>query len=400
MGTSLNLSGTKERFSLRNLDWHVYHYNFLRRFTHEEDEFDACRGILKRMKAVSKVDFHWGLVGASFPQALLWKDDCLLGYRKDLRRLGKTTLVTADATSYHVPLPSWSWLGWYTHLGVPNNTEGYVKNPRRGFNTRIATWAAMWLQVDVNGCTTPISGQPLTKCFQSGWPSDGVPLWAGEALQPDFMGLSCNFRDSGRIAARTSHAKLRIRPTVFDIQSRRVGLPPRDRMTYQLLDNSKSHKVIGSLVAYDIVCPVEEFNEMSLRREQTEGRLRDFIVISREVEPVKIPKRKWWESGGQGGIDWDLVWRNLHVGEYSGDTDEFGGEGESMTSEEMEKLLGLESSSSDEENNGKAWLNLMMIQFDESQPGIAFRLGIFTIEEELWNVLNVTSQEWKTIVLQ
>jgi hypothetical protein len=199
MGSTLNLSTTKERFSVHNLDWHIYHYNFFRRFTYEEDAFDVFRGILNRMTAVSKVDFHWGLVGASFHQALLWRDECLLGYRKDLRRQGKTTLVSADGVSYGVPLPSWSWLGWYARLGVPSNTVGHVRNTV-DINTRTTKLVAKWLRADINGYTASIKCHTPSALLQYGV-LDGGPEWAGKALKPDFSSPDNDFRDSGHITA-------------------------------------------------------------------------------------------------------------------------------------------------------------------------------------------------------
>jgi hypothetical protein len=161
-------------------------------------------------------------------------------------------------------------------------------------------------------------------------------------------------------------------------------------MTYEILDDSKGFKVIGSLVAHDIVCRVEEFDETKLQREQDEGRLRDFIVISQEVE--QIPGTDY---GDFLGIDFlRFMGDRLRSDEEDSIYNSDGSDDSDTASERIRKWV-LEFTG--EGSSTKAWLNLMMIQFDGSQPGMASRLGILSISEEVWEGVQT---EWKTIVLQ
>jgi len=161
-------------------------------------------------------------------------------------------------------------------------------------------------------------------------------------------------------------------------------------LQHGVLDDSKGFKVIGSLVAHDIVCRVEEFDETELQREQEGGRLRDFIVISREIEQIPGTDYK-----GLSSIDFSRLGGGgprSNEEESSYDSDD--SDDSSNTSGTMQRIM---EEIGEKKSSTKAWLNLMMIQFDESQPGMASRLGVFSISEEVWEGVQA---EWTTVVLQ
>ncbi|KAK1776415.1 heterokaryon incompatibility protein-domain-containing protein [Copromyces sp. CBS 386.78] len=74
---------------------------------YQGDAHDAFSAVVEQVRRMTGENFLWGMPSGRFELCLCWEP-----YRRGLKR--RTELSTLEMTSFkrHVPLPSWSWLGW------------------------------------------------------------------------------------------------------------------------------------------------------------------------------------------------------------------------------------------------------------------------------------------------
>ena len=340
---SLGISFVRSRFHIDSLNFHTAYYNESRDFKYDGDALDAFRGILKRMEHVSGTMFHWALPRRNFHNSLLWGNRPMHGWRKNRPRKGLCMLVSRKGEIYTTQLPSWSWIGWYTQLnGAVYDFESAQKSIDDSASY-VTDWAAEWFCID--------TAEMLSKLEQSPWhdlqryrmlETFRRPIWVGDSQESNNMVTTGAGKDMGRITAWTSYARCCIRPRLFDDITRREGREPRDGFQYDVL--SSGGRIIGRLYHVDLVSPAEEYDEVRIAEERDNGRLRDFIVISRQ---------KGWSPYAQ-------------VEDYG-----------------RAVLLPV--------------LNLMMIRWAPDKSEEALRLGVFQMPEMFW--INC-SPEWRRITLR
>jgi hypothetical protein len=108
----------ESRFSIKNLGSYISQYSS-RHLTFQEDALSAISGIISRMSFLESVEFHWGLPRLYFGGALCW-------HGTSSRRKGTCAILTKSKSIRHVPFPSWSWLGWLGHVSLE---QTYVDPP-------------------------------------------------------------------------------------------------------------------------------------------------------------------------------------------------------------------------------------------------------------------------------
>ena len=328
-GISLGFCTPVPRFDLHTLGYHIFHYNVQRDFTNEGDAFDAFRGILNRIQRVTGIEFYWGLPCEHFHHALLWREDYLCGWREDLRRLSRCRIFNANGTSHSTRIPSWSWLGWYTHWYLYLYPGDKPKDLGGFFEPRNTDWAAKWFRIDLDGRVSEIATH--SQDLHHSWLSSH-PYWAGAPIASDVSPADVR-RDYGRIVAHTSFNRLRIRTQLLDIYSRKEGTVPRDGKYFDLL--GKNFKTIGELYANDLICTAKKWDKEEALELEANGAVHDFIVISRERHAP------------------------VHGFGYK--------------------------------------LNLMLIEWNSKDPGVASRRSLFQINEKLWTGSN---PQWRKVILE
>ncbi|RYC59416.1 hypothetical protein CHU98_g6789 [Xylaria longipes] len=204
-------------FSYGELRSMIAAYN-KRRLSVQGDILNAFAGVLRRVSLNSGHEFYWGhSVSCMFDLSLAWvnivsvydvdmSDDKVPARRRD------THLMRAvDGTTYEVPFPSWSWLGWM-HL------EGVTRVIPKQVN--IAPELNI-MKLDIYGKATPLntSGdklEDLHKVNMYDIDSSTSAGWKRETTIPPHMlhdggEKRDEFRDSGRLLFWTSHAELETR---------------------------------------------------------------------------------------------------------------------------------------------------------------------------------------------
>ncbi|KAI0205627.1 HET-domain-containing protein [Astrocystis sublimbata] len=181
------------------------------------DVLNAFTGVLRRVSVNSGHDFYWGhSVSCMFDLSLAWLnivwcyDADLFEHKVPIRRRGIHRLYAGDGSSYDVPFPSWSWLGWM-HL------EGITRVIPKQVNI---TPELNLMKLDIHGKAAPLRSSTseeleslhpvnmydITPSTSASWKQD-------TAIPPHLLhpGDGHEFRDSGRLLFWTSHAELETR---------------------------------------------------------------------------------------------------------------------------------------------------------------------------------------------
>ncbi|KAI0154422.1 HET-domain-containing protein [Xylariaceae sp. FL1272] len=231
----------------------------------EEDILSAFEGVLNRVRLTSGHEFYWGhSVSTMFELSLVWLN-IVWCYDRDIpntpvpeRRRGGHGAVRADDTSYNVPFPSWSWLGW-------RNLNGITRVVPKQVN--VMPELNIW-KLDVNGKAVPVRAmnakelEPQHPVRWNGVDENTSKGWKEETAIPDHMiHKGGDFEDSGRLVFWTSCADL----------------------------ETKDGKILGR------DGEIGELLPMWPHRDKPEG-IRTFIVMSRKIndyygDPVRVEKR-------------------------------------------------------------------------------------------------------------
>jgi hypothetical protein len=180
------------------------------------DILNAFTGVLNRVALNTGHDFYWGhSVSCMFDLSLAWVDNVwnpnvlpptlkVATRRRDTHRA-----YVADGSSYEVPFPSWSWLGWMHLEGITRVIPKQVDIlPELNI-----------MKLDVHGKAAPLnaSGTVLEALHRVNMCSIDASTSAGwkqdTTIPPHLLyaGDEGEFRDSGRLLFWTSHAELETR---------------------------------------------------------------------------------------------------------------------------------------------------------------------------------------------
>ncbi|KAI1269731.1 HET-domain-containing protein [Xylariaceae sp. FL1019] len=235
-----------------------------RQLGEEEDILSAFEGVLNRVRLTSGHEFYWGhSVSAMFELSLVWLN-IVWCYDRDIpitpvpeRRKGCHSVVRADGTSYKVPFPSWSWLGW-------RNLNGITRVVPKQFNV----WPELTIwKLDVNGKATPVRAidamllEPKHPVRWNGVDENTSMGWKeGTTIPEHMLHKGGDFEDSGRLVFWTSCADLETKDGKILWQNEEIG----------------------------------ELLPMWPHRDKPEG-IRTFIVMSRKIndyysDPVMVEK--------------------------------------------------------------------------------------------------------------
>ncbi|KAA8627872.1 hypothetical protein SMACR_08522 [Sordaria macrospora] len=99
-----------------------------RNLKYQGDAHDAFSAVVEQVRRTTGENFLWGMPSGRFELCLCWEP-----YRRGLTR--RTELTTLEMTSFkrHVPLPSWSWLGWSGAVIL----KVQALEPERDFNPKV-----------------------------------------------------------------------------------------------------------------------------------------------------------------------------------------------------------------------------------------------------------------------
>ncbi|KAI0865309.1 HET-domain-containing protein [Xylaria cubensis] len=226
----------------------------------QDDILNAFTGVLRRVSLNSGHEFHWGhSVSCMFDISLAWVnivwcyDADLSDDKVPIRRRGTHRVRAIDGSSYDVPFPSWSWLGWMHLQGV---TRVIPKQVNIAPELNI-------MKLDVYGKAAPLSTsnnklEDLNKVNMYGIDASTSAGWKQDTTIPPHMlrvDDEDEFRDSGHLIFWTSHSELET----------------KEGKIY----SSSSGEEIGELLPlspYQITKP--------------EGR-RSFIVVSRKLDDYR-----------------------------------------------------------------------------------------------------------------
>ncbi|KAI3320688.1 HET-domain-containing protein [Xylariaceae sp. AK1471] len=178
------------------------------------DILNAFTGVLNRVALNTGHEFYWGhSVSCMFDLSLAWvnivwyPDAELPSVKVATRRREKYRVYAADGSSYDVPFPSWSWLGWMYLEGITRVIPKQVNiSPELNI-----------MKLDVHGKAAPLntSGtelEALHKVNMCGIDAATSAGWKGDpAIPPHRLHAGGEFRDSGRLLFWTSHAELETR---------------------------------------------------------------------------------------------------------------------------------------------------------------------------------------------
>lgn len=213
--------GGSRNFDYAELRALVAAYN-TRRLGVQGDVLSAFAGVLGRVARALGHMFHWGhSVSCLFDVSLAWAN-IVWYYDADLqnheiaarRRASHRVLVAApDGSSYEVPFPSWSWLGWM-HL------EGLTGAVPRQVN--VAPELDI-MKLDLDGKAAPLLSPPSTgektkledrhKVIMNDIDASTSAGWKGNTNIPPHLlhDGGSYFKDSGRLMFWTSLAALETR---------------------------------------------------------------------------------------------------------------------------------------------------------------------------------------------
>ncbi|KAI0555811.1 HET-domain-containing protein [Xylaria curta] len=199
-------------FSYGELGSMVAAYN-KRHLSIQGDILNAFTGVLRRVSLNSGHEFHWGhSVSCMFDLSLAWVN-IVFYYDADLsdgkvptRRRGMHRVRAIDGSSYDVPFPSWSWLGWMQLHGVTRVIPKQVN---------IAPELSI-MKLDIYGKAAPLSTsknklEDLHAVNMYGIDTSTSAGWKQDTAIPPHMlhvGDGDEFRDSGRLLFWASHAEL------------------------------------------------------------------------------------------------------------------------------------------------------------------------------------------------
>ncbi|KAF2969402.1 hypothetical protein GQX73_g4097 [Xylaria multiplex] len=185
-----------------------------RHLSEQSDILNAFTGVLNRVSVNSGHEFYWGhSVSCMFGLSLAWinsvwyYDVDLPNHELPARRRESHRLLAADGSSYEIPFPSWSWLGWMHLDGVTRSIPKQVNIPPE-LNI---------MKLDVHGKAAPLNASGVTleskhqvsmydidESTSAGWKQD-------TAIPPHMLHEGGEFKDSGRLLFWTSHAELEMR---------------------------------------------------------------------------------------------------------------------------------------------------------------------------------------------
>jgi Heterokaryon incompatibility protein (HET) len=179
----------------------------LKSFTNESDALDAIAGLLRRISRVTGDDFYWGHnLCCFFDQSLSWRKSKI-----ELARRKAMAPIRGVASSYYVPFPSWSWLGWKAAIKFVLDLQlisvpGARLIPEIDFyHLDINGRVKRLVQPAANVDSTLVDYSRLLRNGSSGsWKSD--TYLANHDFPKDVP-----FKDSGRLVFWTSHAELSIK---------------------------------------------------------------------------------------------------------------------------------------------------------------------------------------------